>query len=50
MCCQICQQPRSVCYNKDAAVSPARLVRGLIGAYNEHPPMLHAVPQKQKYN
>ena len=37
MCCQICQQPRSVCYNKDAAVSPARLVRGLIGAYNERP-------------
>ena len=26
-----------LCYNKDAAVSPARLVRGLIGAYNERP-------------
>ena len=27
----------SVCYNKDRAVSPARLVRGLIGAHNERP-------------
>ena len=26
-----------VCYNKDAAVSPAELARGLIGAYNERP-------------
>ena len=26
-----------VCYNKDRAVSPARLVRGLIGAHNERP-------------
>ena len=25
------------CYNNDAAVSPARLVRGLIGAHNERP-------------
>ena len=26
-----------VCYNKDAAVSPARLARGLVSAYNERP-------------
>ena len=26
-----------MCYNKDRAVSPARLVRGLIGAHNERP-------------
>ena len=28
---------RSMCYNKDRAVSPARLVRGLIGAHNGRP-------------
>ena len=26
-----------MCYNKDVAASPARLARGLIGAYNERP-------------
>ena len=37
MMCNTTKTRLAVCYNKDRAVSPARLVRGLIGAHNERP-------------